>query len=68
MTANVGTFDRIVRALIGVALILLPLVTGLTAGSTLLTYGSVAVGLVMLVVAATRVCPIYAILGLKTCG
>lgn len=67
MNANVGTIDRLFRALLGVVLIALPFVTNVTAGSALLTYGSVAVGLVMLVVAITRVCPIYSIFGLKTC-
>jgi hypothetical protein len=68
MTVNVGTADRIFRAILGIVLIALPFATGLTAGSALLTYGSVAVGVVMLAVAVTRVCPIYAIFGLKTCG
>ncbi|MDJ0825995.1 MAG: DUF2892 domain-containing protein [Rhodobacter sp.] len=68
MTVNVGTTDRILRALLGVALILLPFVTGLTAGSMLLTYGAVAVGVVMLVVALTRVCPVYTVFGFKTCA
>ena len=67
MNANVGTIDRLFRGLLGVVLIALPFVTNVTAGSALLTYGSVAVGLVMLVVAITRVCPIYSIFGLKTC-
>ena len=30
-------------------------------------YGAAVVGVVMLVVAATRVCPIYSIFGFKTC-
>ena len=68
MTPNVGTTDRIARAVLGVVLIFLPFVTGLTAGSTLLTYGSVAVGVIMLVVALTRVCPIYSIFGIRTCA
>ncbi len=68
MTVNVGTIDRILRAALGVVLILLPFVTGLTAGSTLLTVLSVVVGLVMLGVAATRVCPVYTIFGIKTCA
>ncbi len=68
MTVNVGTADRIFRALLGIVLIALPFATGLTAGSALLTYGFVAVGVVMLVTAATRICPLYSILGLKTCA
>ena len=68
MTVNVGTIDRIARALLGIVLILLPFVTQVTAGSALLTYGAVAVGVVMLLVAATRVCPVYSIFGIKTCA
>jgi hypothetical protein len=68
MTTNVGTIDRIIRALVGIVLIALPFATSLTAGSALLTYGSVAVGVVMLGVALTRVCPVYSIFGWKTCA
>ena len=68
MTVNVGTLDRIARAILGVVLILLPVVTNLTTGSALLTYGAIAVGVVMLLVAATRVCPVYSIFGIKTCA
>lgn len=68
MTPNVGTLDRFLRAALGVVLILLPFVTGLTAGSALLTYGAIAVGVVMLLVALTRVCPVYSLFGLKTCA
>ena len=68
MTINVGSLDRILRAALGLVLIALPFATNLTAGSMLLTYGAVAVGVVMLVVALTRVCPLYAIFGIKTCG
>ena len=68
MTTNVGTADRIVRALIGLVLIALPFATSLTAESPLLTYGAIAVGVVMLLVALTRVCPVYSVFGLKTCA
>ena len=68
MTTNVGPIDRVLRALIGIVLIALPFATNLTAGSALLTYGSVAVGVVMLLVSLTRVCPVYTLFGLKTCG
>ncbi len=68
MTVNVGTLDRIARAILGVVLILLPVVTNLTTGSALLTYGAIAVGVVMLLVAATCVCPVYSIFGIKTCA
>lgn len=68
MTKNVGALDRILRAALGLALLYLGLVSGLPAFEAgLLKYGAIVVGLVMLVVAAMRVCPLYAIFGIKTC-
>lgn len=64
MTINVGTIDRIARALLGVVLLILPFAQG---WGTLGTVISVIVGLVMLTVAATRSCPLYTVLGVKTC-
>lgn len=65
MTANVGSLDRVIRLIIGIGLIALPFVAGIT--STGWTIASVVVGGVMLAVAATRVCPIYSIFGIRTC-
>ena len=68
MAANVGTVDRILRAALGVALLCLAFASGLAAfDAPLLKYGAAALGLAMQIVAATRVCPIYSILGLRTC-
>lgn len=68
MTINVGTIDRILRAVLGVGLLYLAFLSGLPAfESAILKYGTAIVGVVMLIVAATRVCPIYAIFGFKTC-
>ena len=68
MTTNVGTLDRILRAALGLGLLYLALLSGLPAfEGGLMKYGAALVGVVMLVVAATRMCPIYSIFGLKTC-
>lgn len=68
MTVNVGTIDRILRAALGAALLYLALVSGVPAfEAPLVKYGAAAVGVVMLVVAAVRVCPVYSIFGFKTC-
>lgn len=68
MTPNVGTIDRALRALLGIALLGAALFSGFALfDPPLVRYLTVAVGLVMLVVAATRVCPVYSVLGLKTC-
>ena len=61
--SNVGTLDRIIRALAGLALIIVPFVA---AWSTLALVISVIVGLVLIVTAAIGFCPIYALLGLSS--
>ena len=68
MTCNVGTIDRIFRAALGVGLVYLAFFSGLPAfDGAILKYGAAIVAAVMLLVAATRVCPIYTVFGLKTC-
>ena len=68
MSVNVGTLDRILRAVLGAVFLYLALASGLPLfDGPVMKYGAVAVGVVMLVVAAVRVCPIYAIFGIKTC-
>ncbi|AXC50248.1 DUF2892 domain-containing protein [Paracoccus suum] len=68
MSVNVGTVDRIFRAALGLALLYLAFLSGLPLfEGALLKYGAAVVGLVMLVVAVTRVCPVYSVLGVKTC-
>jgi len=68
MTTNVGALDRILRGALGLVALYFAFLSGLPAfEGGLLKYGAAAIGAVMLVVAATRVCPIYAIFGIKTC-
>lgn len=68
MTVNVGTIDRILRATLGVVLLYLAFFSGLPAfEGALVKYGAALVGVVMLGVAAVRICPVYSILGFKTC-
>lgn len=68
MSVNVGTVDRIFRATLGLALIFFAFLSGLPLfEGALLKYGAAVVGLVMLIVAATRICPVYSLLGVKTC-
>jgi hypothetical protein len=68
MTANVGTIDRVLRAILGILLIALPFVSDLLVvqgpiGASV----SVIVGVVMLATSAMRFCPLYRILGVRTC-
>lgn len=68
MTTNVGTIDRVLRAVLGLVLLYLAFASGLPLfDGALFKYGAAVIGVVMLVVAAVRVCPIYSIIGIKTC-
>lgn len=68
MKPNVGTIDRILRLALGLVLLYLAFLSGLPLfDAPLYKYGAAIIGIVMLVVAALRICPIYAILGIRTC-
>lgn len=68
MTINVGTFDRIFRAAVGIILLYLAFLSGLELfASPLIKYAAIAVGGVMLATSAFKLCPLYSILGIKTC-
>jgi hypothetical protein len=67
-TANVGTADRIVRLILGAILVLLPytaLVPAISAGVA--SFVAQAVGIVLIVTAIVRFCPLYRLLGTNTC-
>ena len=59
MKANVGTIDRILRALVGLVLI------GLAATGTVGWWGWL--GVIPLATGLFRVCPAYGLLGVNTC-
>lgn len=59
MKTNVGSVDRLIRIVAGLAL--------LGAGLVLKSWWG-AVGLVPLATAALRFCPLYPLLGISTCG
>lgn len=62
--SNVGTPDRIARAIVGLALIVAPLLIGGVSG---LVIGlSIAVGAVLVATAVFGFCPIYALFGLSS--
>ncbi len=58
MTKNVGTIDRAARAILGLALIAWAL-----SGGPIWAW----IGVVPLVTAAFSFCPLYSVLGLRTC-
>jgi hypothetical protein len=68
MTANLGNADRILRAILGLALIAAPLLNiPAIWSSAALSYGSIAVGLVLFATALFQFCPLYRIVGMSTC-
>lgn len=68
MTINVGTIDRALRALFGIALLGAVFLSGLPFfQGALAKYLVAGLGVVMLLVSTTRVCPFYTVLGVKTC-
>ncbi len=68
MTPNVGSFDRVLRFALGIVLIALPFVAPVAMlNGTLATVILVVVGAVMVLTAAIRFCPLYTILGIRTC-
>lgn len=60
---NVGALDRILRGIIGLALIILPFLLN---WPTLVMVTSIVVGLVLVGTAALSFCPIYALLGISS--
>lgn len=68
MSVNVGNIDRVLRGLLGLILIIAPLLnTPAIWSSAPVAYGSMAIGLVLLVTAVLRFCPLYRIIGISTC-
>lgn len=68
MDVNVGTIDRILRATLGVVLLYLAFFSDLSLfAEPLFKYGAAVIGAVMLATSTLKMCPIFAILGLKTC-
>lgn len=64
MTRNMGTIDRVIRAIIGVVL----LWWAFSAGAAGLWFWlALVVGAVMLITAAVGNCPLYSLIGIRTC-
>lgn len=59
MTANMGTIDRVLRLVVGIALLSLVFVGPKTLWGL--------IGIVPLATAGLRYCPLYTLLGIRTC-
>ena len=59
MTKNMGSADRVIRVIIGLVLLSLVFVGPQTPWGW--------IGIILLVTAAIGVCPLYSIIGIKTC-
>lgn len=68
MTINVGTVDRILRLVVGVALIAVALFSSMAIFDAVFAkYGAIALGLVLVATGIVGTCPMYSIIGTKTC-
>ncbi|WP_299692170.1 DUF2892 domain-containing protein [uncultured Tateyamaria sp.] len=68
MSANLGNPDRLIRVVIGLALFFLPLMNMPAIwSSATLAFGSMAVGVILVLTALFRFCPLYRIAGISTC-
>ena len=67
MTINIGAADRVIRYILGLFLILAPLWNQyILSFAPLIVAASVVVGIVLVVTAYVRSCPIYTALGAST--
>ncbi len=68
MTANLGSIDRIIRFGLGLVLFVLPFVTPFGIWNNPIgQFGAPIVGLVLVATAFLRFCPLYTIVGIRTC-
>ena len=68
MSVNVGNVDRALRALLGLALLAVAFggfVPALAVGAP--KWITVVVGATLLATAGMRICPLYTLLGIRTC-
>jgi len=68
MSVNVGNVDRALRALLGLALLAVAFggfVPALAVGAP--KWIAILVGAVLLATAGMRICPLYTLLGIRTC-
>jgi len=67
MNTNVGNIDRVIRFAIGIVAIIAVFIGPLSGGGWERILAGV-VGIIMLGTSAIKFCPLYRILGLRTCS
>jgi len=68
MTVNVGKFDRSLRLILGLVLILLPLLSSVAVfDDSTYRFGAIVVGMVLVGTSMLKFCPLYRIFGIRTC-
>jgi len=68
MNVNVGTIDRVIRIIVGIALLIAPFVGSFAIfASSTATIIAVVAGIILLATSAMRFCPLYRIFGIRTC-
>ncbi|TRD15398.1 YgaP family membrane protein [Palleronia caenipelagi] len=67
MTTNMGKFDRIGRLVIAAVLLYLAFGTAVL-GAGLLHWLAIIVALVFIVTSLVGNCPLYSVVGIRTCG
>lgn len=67
MTTKMGTVDRALRLIVGLALIVAPLMNYLGLGaSSAVAYTLMTIGGILTLTSVFGVCPIYSLLGIQT--
>jgi hypothetical protein len=68
MVKNIGSADRIIRLIVGLVLIGLPLLSSMAMfESPTMKIASIVIGAILAGTALFRFCPLYRVLGMRTC-
>lgn len=68
MSANVGSIDRFLRVVLGLALVLIPFYGGFDIFAAMnAKIIAVAIGTVLIMTGLASSCPLYRLVGIRTC-
>lgn len=63
---NVGSVDRVIRLILGAALIIMPFIGIITTFGTVTSFVMMAIGIVFIATGFISFCPLYRIIGMST--